>query len=72
MNEPIYQVVATVHDPRTAEGMQEQPAYDVEKQDRTRATGIAQKWAEDGYWASIYDQKTAECIVDFAPKGGRR
>ena len=72
MDERIYQMVATVHDPRTDAGMQETPVYVIEKQVRIQADRLAQKWANDGYWTSVYNQKTAECVIDYPPKGELR
>lgn len=67
----IYQVVATVHDPRTDEGMEEDAARDENNQSRIRALQYAEQWAKDGYWASVYNQRSGECVFDSAPKGAR-
>jgi len=39
-------------------------------QSRVRAMQFAQQWAKEGYWASVYNQLTGECVIDYAPKGG--
>ncbi|MDP1573145.1 MAG: hypothetical protein Q8M09_14870 [Pseudomonadota bacterium] len=63
----IYQAVATVHDPRTDAGMKEAPVHDVTNQSRSRAIQLAQEWASNGYWGSVYNQRTGECVIDSGP-----
>ena len=65
----IYQAIGSVHDPRTDEGMEEDPVEDRPNQVRIRAMQFAQKWARQGYWGSVYNQRTGECVIDYAPKG---
>lgn len=72
VEDQIYQAVATVRDPRTDAGMKEEPTHNVGNQSRTHAVQLAQKWARDGYWGSVYNQRTGECFIDYAPKGGAR
>ena len=72
MNETIYQVIATVHDPRTDAGMKELPIHVIEKQVRIQADRIAKIWASEGYWVSVYNQKSADCVIDYSPKGVAR
>jgi len=64
----IYHAVATVHDPRTDEGMKETPFYEAENQGRVRAIQLAQQWAKKGYWGSVYNQVTGECVNEYKPK----
>jgi hypothetical protein len=72
MKEQIYQALATIHDPRTDKGMQVAPVHDRVNLSRDMAHRFALQWAREGYWASVYSQRTAECIVDYAPKGEGR
>lgn len=72
MNEQIYQAVATTHDPRTDKGMQAISVYDRVNLSRDKALRFALQWAREGYWTSVYNQRTAECIVDYSPKGESR
>jgi len=72
MNEQFYQAVATIHDPRTDKGMQSKPVYDQVNLNRIRAIQFALQWANEGYWTSVYNQKTAECVIDYPPKGETR
>jgi hypothetical protein len=72
VEEPIFQAVATVHDPRTNVGMMEEAVHDVSNQSRTCAIQLARKWAGSGYWGSVYYQRTGECVIDYTPKGGVR
>ena len=65
-----YQAVATVHDPRTDEGMEGEAIKERPNQSRVRAMQFAQQWAKEGYWATVYNQLTGECVIDYAPKGG--
>ena len=69
MKEQIYQAVATTHDPRTDKGMQATPVHDRVNLSLDRALRFAVKWARNGYWTSVYNQRTGECLVDYAPKG---
>jgi hypothetical protein len=69
MKGTIYQALATIHDPRTDEGMQAAPVYDRVNLSREKAIQFALHWARNGYWTSVYNQRTAECIVDYSPKG---
>lgn len=64
----IYQATATVHDPRTDDGMEEDPVEERKNQSRLRAMQFAQKWARQGYWGSVYNQRTGECVIDYSPK----
>jgi hypothetical protein len=64
-----YQAVATVHDPLTDKGMQEDPVHDRVNLDRIGALKLAKQWSAQGYWVSIYNQLTAECVEDYAPEG---
>ena len=72
VEEPIFQAVATVHDPRTDAGMKEDAVHDVSNQRRSRAIQLARIWAGNGYWGSVYHQRTGECVIDYTPKGGVR
>jgi hypothetical protein len=72
MKEQIYQALATIHDPRTDKGMQAAPVHDRVNLSREKAVQFAQQWASEGYWTSVYNQRTAECIVDYSPKGDDR
>ena len=72
LDEQTYHAVATTRDPRTDEGMEGTPACDVVNQSRIRAIQLARKWAGEGYWGSVYNQKTGECVIDYAPKGDGR
>jgi hypothetical protein len=72
MNEQIYQAVATTHDPRTDKGMQAISVHDRVNLSRDKALRFALQWAREGYWTSVYNQRTAECIVDYSPKGESR
>lgn len=72
MKEQIYQSLATIHDPRTDKGMQVAPVHDRVNLAREKAIQFAQKWASEGYWTSVYNQRTGECIVDYFPKGEGR
>lgn len=72
LDEQTYHAVATSRDPRTDEGMEGTPACDVVNQSRIRAIQLARKWAGEGYWGSVYNQKTGECVIDYAPKGDGR
>lgn len=67
----IYQVVATVHDPRTDEGEEDEAVKEHENQSRVRAIQYAEEWAKEGYWTSVYNQRTGECVFDREPKGAR-
>lgn len=69
INPDIYQAIATVHDPRTDEGMKDDPVEDRTNLDRIHAMQFAQEWAKQGYWGSVYNQRTGECVIDYAPKG---
>jgi len=69
VDQQIYHAVATVHDPRTDDGMQEEPPHEAENQGRVRAIQLAQQWAKEGYWGSVYNQVTGECIDEYPPKG---
>ncbi len=69
MKEQIYQALATIHDPRTDKGMQAAPVHDRVNLTREKAIRLALHWARDGYWTSVYNQRTAECIVDYSPRG---
>jgi len=69
VEEPIFQAVAMVHDPRTDAGMKEEPAHEVSNQCRTRAIQLARNWAGNGCWGSVYHQRTGECVIDYTPKG---
>lgn len=67
-NEPKrYHVVATVHDPRTGDD-EDGEVKERTNQSRLRAIQFAQQWAKEGYWASVYNQLTGECVVDYSPK----
>lgn len=68
VNERIYQVIATVHDPRTDEGMEEAAVHERVNQTRVRALQFADEWTKAGYWASVYNQRTGECVIDYSPK----
>lgn len=72
MKDQIYQAQATIHDPRTDKGMQASPVHDSVNLDRDKAIQFALQWAREGYWTSVYNQRTAECIVDYSPKGESR
>lgn len=72
MKEQIYQALATIHDARTDKGMQAAPVHDRVNLSLDRAIRVALKWACNGYWASVYNQRTAECLVDYSPKGEGR
>ena len=72
MKEQIYQALATIHDPRTDKGMQAAPVYERVNLFRDMAIQFALQWAREGYWTSVYNQRTAECIVDYSPKGESR
>jgi hypothetical protein len=72
VDEPIYQAVATIHDPRTDVGMKEEPVHDVPNQSRSRAIQLSRIWAGNGYWVSVYQQRTGECVIDYTPNGGVR
>ena len=72
MKEQIYQALATIHDPRTDKGMQAAPVHDRVNLSLDRAIRFALKWARNGYWTSVYNQRTAECLVDHSPKGEGR
>lgn len=67
----IYQVVATVHDPRTDEGEEDEAVNEHVNQSRVRAIQYAEQWAKDGYWTSVYNQRSGECVFDSAPKEAR-
>lgn len=69
VDKQIYHAVATVHDPVTDDGMKETPPHEAENQVRERAIQLAQKWAKEGYWGSVYNQVTGECVDEFKPKG---
>jgi len=69
MKEQIYQALATIYDPRTEKGMQAAPVHDRVNLTREKAIRFALHWARDGYWTSVYNQRKAECIVDYSPKG---
>lgn len=66
----IYQAVATRHDPRSDQGMQEHSVQDRANLTRERAVELVLKWSRQGYWGVVYNQRTAECVVDYPPKGG--
>ena len=34
-----------------------------------RAIQLAQQWAKEGYWGSVYNQVIGECIDEYPPKG---
>jgi hypothetical protein len=70
MHDRTYQAVATVHDPLTDKGMKEEPVHDRVNLDRIKALKLAKLWSEQGYWCSIYNQLTAECVECYAPKRG--
>ena len=72
MKDKIYQALATIHDLRTDKGMQAAPVHDRVNLSRDKAIQFALQWARDGYWTSVYNQRTAECIVDYSPKGEDR
>ncbi len=64
----IYQAVCTVHDPRTDDGMEENAVEDRVGISRIRALQFAQAWSRQGYWGSVYNQKTGECVIDYSPR----
>ena len=72
MKDKIYQALGTIHDLRTDKGMQATPVLDRVNLSREKAIQFALQWARDGYWTSVYNQRTAECIVDYSPKGEDR
>ncbi len=67
VDQQIYHAVATVHDPRTDEGMKEVPPHEAENQGRVCAIQLAQQWAKEGYWGSVYNQVTGECTDEYIP-----
>ena len=67
-----YQAVATVHDPLTDEGMQEDPVHDRVNLDRIKALKLVKEWSSQVYWGTIYNQLTAECVEIYPPKGESR
>jgi len=69
VDQQIYHAVATVHDPRTDEGMKENPPHEAENQGHLRALQLAKEWASNGYWGSVYNQITGECVVEYEPGG---
>lgn len=72
MKTNIYQAVATVHDPLTDKGMKEEPVHVRINLDRIKALKLAKLCSEQGYWSSIYNQLTAECVDAYPPKGEAR
>jgi hypothetical protein len=62
-----YRTVATVHDPRTDADRNKESVYLHEDQTRRQAALSARTWARQGYWGSVYCQRTGECVEDFAP-----
>jgi len=62
-----FRSVATVHDPRTDAGMNNASVHSHEDQTRGQAVLAARTWARQGYWRSVYCQRTGECVEDFAP-----
>jgi hypothetical protein len=52
--------------------MQAAPVHDRVNLSREKAVQFALQWARNGYWTSVYNQRTAECIVDYSPKGEDR
>jgi len=65
-----YEVVATVHDPLTGEGVDSDAVKVSVNNSRVRAIQCAQQWAKNGYWACVYNQLTGECIAEYEPEGG--
>ena len=65
INENICQAVATTYDPRTANG---QEAHEEQGNlSRGRANELAQQWEVIGYWGSVYNQFTGECVDEYSP-----
>lgn len=65
---PGFEAVATVADPLTDAGMREEPVYREAGITRDKADQLSKKWADAGYWASVYATDTGECVNDFAPR----
>ncbi|MDP2794052.1 MAG: hypothetical protein Q8O25_08260 [Sulfurisoma sp.] len=61
-------VTVTVSDPRTDDGMESPPIDDCGNQTKAEATRLGKEWAARGYWASVYDQASGECVDEFAPE----
>ena len=69
-SQSAFRAVATVCDPRTNEGTNNNPAMEWETSSRNEAARQAENWARDGYWTSVYDQASGEALYDFSPQGG--
>jgi hypothetical protein len=65
-----YHVVAIVHDPRTNEGMKDVPTMGYYNESRDIALIQARRWANDGYWTTVYNTVSGEALYDFPPYGG--
>lgn len=66
---PLFSVVATVHDPLTDGDLR--VASDTSYDTRSKAVCSARIFSSQGYWVSIYDSETGECLDDFSPEGGQ-
>lgn len=64
-NETVYQAVATIRDPRTVNDPN--PHEERGNLSRGRAIQAAKKWAAAGYWGSVYNQRTGECVEEYLP-----
>lgn len=65
----IYEAVATLSEPCTDEGDDEDvpPERLRENQSRLRAIQFATDWAKRGYWGAVYNQLTGEKVVVYSP-----
>lgn len=70
ISKPMYSAVATQGDPRL-DG-EPDAIHEVVNQSRPRAIKIARQYGECGYWGSVYNQLTGECVWEAVPHAHRR
>ena len=66
----VFNVVATVYDPRCDKSDHFGAQESVNLASRSDAQIQARQWARDGYWASVYCSVSGEALYDFPPHGG--
>lgn len=69
---PGRRAVATTADPLTDAGDRETPVHNLRGCALRAALARAREWSDAGYWASVYNQSSGECVVSHAPQGHQK